>query len=554
MVSNVDSFDYILTDSEMEALTLENSLIKQHSPKYNIKLKDAKNYPYIKIDIDSPYPSITMRRRRTSDNAKYFGPYSSASAVYSIIQTIQKSFGVASCKKEFPRDIGKGRPCLNYHLGYCMAPCTGNVSSEEYKAAFKEIISFLKGSYREAEDSLREKMEQASDNLMFEAAARYRDRITALQKLWQKQKVVGSPDLNQDVISIYTGETCSCLSIFFIRSGSVVDSENHVFNADQIICGEAVVSFLCELYTKREFIPKEILLSYELTGEETHMLEAFLSERAGERIYVHIPQKGEKRALCDMVYENAAQNARLYSKQSEHDTSVLVKLAGMLALEVVPERIEAYDISNFGNDNITAGMIVAENGRLKKSDYRSFKISTGSQDDYAAMSEALSRRLAHLSDTELSFSKAPDLILLDGGRAHVSVIRSLIEKLGLHIPLFGIVKDEHHKTRALTDGENEIAIAREQSVFVFIYKLQEEVHRYSVTRMGNAKRKSVKNSSLEQIPGIGKAKAKNLLSHFKSLAAIKKAGEYELTTVPGINKTDAQSIISHFNKTKKDNN
>lgn len=548
MVSNVAYFDYILTDSEMEALTLENSLIKQYTPKYNIKLKDAKAYPYIKIDLDSTYPKLTMTRRRANDNARYFGPYSSASAVYSIIQTIQRSFGIASCSKEFPRDIGKERPCLNSHLGFCMAPCTGDVSPDEYKAVFKEIVTFLKGSYKEAELSLRAKMLEASDNLMFEAAARYRDRIAALKKLWQKQKVVGSPELDEDVIAIYFGETCACLSVFFIRSGCVTDSENHIFTADQIVNGETLASFICELYSKREYIPKEILLSYELDENDLRLTESFLTEKAGERIYLQVPKKGEKKALCDMVCENAAQNALLYSKQNEHDTSVLVRLASLLALEVVPERIEAYDISNFGNDNITAGMIVSENGKLKKNDYRSFKISSGAQDDYGAMREALSRRLAHLGDTEGSFANAPDLILLDGGRGHVSVIRALMGELGLDIPVFGMVKDEHHKTRALTDGENEIAIAREQPVFVFIYKLQEEVHRYSITRMGNAKRKSVKSSTLEEITGIGKTKARNLLAHFKSLAAIRRASAYELTQVVGINRTDADNIIEYFAK------
>lgn len=551
MVSNVASFDYMLTDSEMEALTLENSLIKQYNPKYNIKLKDAKAYPYIKIDMDSPFPKITMTRKRAADNARYFGPYSSATAVYSIIQTIQKSFGIASCNKDFPKDIGKERPCLNSHLGFCSAPCAGSVSSDEYKEVFREIIDFLKGSYKNAERSLREKMEEAAENLMFESAARYRDRISALKNLWQRQKVVGDPELNEDVISVYFGETCSCLSVFFIRSGAVTDSENHIFTADKIINGETLTSFLCELYTKREYIPKEILLSYPLESDEFEILTEYLSKLADERIYVQIPQKGEKKALCDMVYENAAQNARLYEKQAEHDNSVLVKLAAMLSLEVVPERIEAYDISNFGNDNITAGMIVAEEGKLKKSDYRTFKISTGAQDDYGAMREALSRRLAHLSDSEGSFANPPDLILLDGGDAHVSVIKSLMSELALDIPVFGMVKDEHHKTRALTDGVNEIAIAREQPVFVFIYKLQEEVHRYSITRMGNAKRKSVKTSTLEEIPGIGKTKARNLLAHFRSLSAIKKAGVYELTQVTGINKNDAENIVKYLSGNKQ---
>ncbi len=546
MVSNVQSFDYILTDSEMEALTLENSLIKQYSPKYNIKLKDAKAYPYIKIDMGSPYPKITMTRKRAADNAKYFGPYSSATSVYLIIQTIQKAFGIASCQKQFPRDIGRERPCLNSHLGFCCAPCSGDVSSEEYKEIFKEVIDFLKGSYKNAENSLKAKMEEAAEKLMFESAARYRDRIKALQSLWQRQKVVGDPQLNEDVISVYFGETCACLSTFFIRSGAVTDSESHIFSADHIVNSESLTSFLCELYTKREYIPKEILLDYTLEDDDFNILCKYLSNLAGERIYVKLPQKGEKKALCDMVYENAAQNARLYEKQAEHDNSVLVKLALMLSLEVVPDRIEAYDISNFGNDNITCGMIVAQEGKLKKNDYRAFKIQTGFQDDYAAMREALTRRLAHLSDFEGSFSHAPDLILLDGGSTHVSVIKSLLEELSLDIPVFGMVKDEHHKTRALTDGVNEITIAREQPVYVFIYKLQEEVHRYSVGRMTNAKRKSVKTSTLEDIPGIGKTKAKNLLTHFKSLAAIKKAQAYELTQAIGINKTDAENIVKYF--------
>ena len=404
----------------------------------------------------------------------------------------------------------------------------------------------MRGSHKEAEESLRVQMEKASEELRFESAARYRDRINALKSLWQRQKVVGSPELDEDVISVYRDDVCTSLSIFFIRSGSVTDSENHTWGADRILDSESLTSFLCELYTRREFIPKEILVSYPLEIEDQNMLTEFLSAKAGSRVYIHLPQKGEKKALCDMVYENAKQSAKLYTKETEHDNAVLVKLASMLGLEVVPERIEAYDISNFGKDNITAGMIVAENGKLKKSDYRSFKISIDGQDDYESMRQALSRRLAHLSDPDGSFSNPPDLILLDGGRTHVSAVRALINELGLDIPVFGMVKDEYHKTRALTDDQNEIAIAREQSVFVFIYKLQEEVHRYSVNRMTGAKRKSVKTSTLEEISGIGKAKAKRLLSHFRSLAKIKSATPTELCEVSGITMADAENIINYF--------
>lgn len=553
MVSNVAWFDTMLTDSEMEALTLENSLIKQHAPKYNIKLKDAKSYPYIRIDLNSAYPKLTLTRRRLSDGARYFGPYSSTSAVYTIIRTLQKTFAIASCDKSFPRDIGKSRPCLNSHLGFCSAPCTGEISSEEYKRSFKEIVAYLRGNYKEAERSLTEKMETAASELKFETAARCRDRISALRNLRQHQKVVGDPDLDEDVIALYQSDVCTSLSVFFIRSGSVTDSENCIFGADQIVSSETLTAFLCEFYNRREYIPREILLDFELAAEDEEMLTSFLDSRSGAKVALHMPKIGEKKALCAMVAENAAQKAKIFTSETSRDTEVLVKLASLLALEVVPERIEAYDISNFGNDNITAGMIVLEDGKFKKNDYRSFNITSGRQDDYAAMSEALGRRLSHLSDESGSFAKAPDLILLDGGKTHVATVRRLLDDMNIDIPVFGMVKDEHHKTRALTDNENEIAVVKDQSVFVFLYKIQEEVHRYSITRMGNAKRKSVRTSTLEEIPGIGKTKAKNLLAEFKSLNRIKKASPAELERAFGISRTDAENIFRYFEKNNNEN-
>ncbi len=545
MVSMVCSFDYILTDTEIEALSLENSLIKQYAPKYNIKLKDSKSYPYIKLTINDEYPKLTVTRRRLADGAKYYGPYSSISAVYSILGTIQKSFGIASCGREFPRDIGKARPCLNRHIGMCIAPCTGEVSSEEYRAIFKEVNSFLRGSFKECERSLREKMEYAAENLMFEAAARYRDRIEALSKLWQRQKVVGSPDAEQDVIALYTDEVCSCISVFYIRGGSITDNEHFLFPAEQIIDEENMSAFLSELYNIREYVPHEIILDFTLPDEELAALAETIRMRVGYKPDIRTPERGDRRRLCEMVYDNAKQQALLYKAQSEKDNKTLVKLASMLGLEVVPERIEAYDISNFGKDNITAGMIVAENGKLKKSDYRTFKIkSTDGIDDYGAMREALSRRLAHLTDE--SFGAAPDLILLDGGRAHVSVVRDLMAELGCEIPVYGMVKDDFHKTRALTDDVRELSIAREQAVFQFVYKLQEEVHRYTITRMENAKSKTLKHSTLEQIEGIGTIKAKSLLAHFRSIAAIKKADKAALMRVSGITSANADAIIKFY--------
>lgn len=551
MVMNVGSFDYILTDTEIEALSLENSLIKQYSPKYNIKLKDSKSYPYIKVTVNEAYPRISVTRKRQADGAKYFGPYSGVATVYNILGTIQKTFGIASCTRRFPEDIGKERPCLNKHLGICSAPCTGEISSEEYRELFKDVITFLRGSFKECEKALREKMMYASDNLMFEAAARYRDRIEALAKLWQRQKVVGSPDMEEDVIAYYSDDLCSCISVFYIREGTITDTENFLFPAEKIIDEENMSAFLDELYNIREYVPKSILLDFTLPKEELDAIAVHIYNRVGIKPDIRTPERGERRQLCDMVRENARQQALIYKAQNEKDNTTLIKLASMLNLEVVPDRIEAYDISNFGKDNITAGMIVSEHGKLKKSDYRTFKISsTDGIDDYGAMREAISRRLSHLADD--SFGLPPDLILLDGGRGHVSVVRQLMREIGCDIPVFGMVKDGFHKTRALTDDENEISIAREQSVFMFIYKLQEEVHRYTITRMENAKSKKLKHSVLEEIDGIGTTKARALLSHFRSLAAVKKADRASLMRVPGISAANAEAIVDYFTKKGKD--
>ena len=552
MVSNVEDFEYILCDSEMEALTLENSLIKLHTPKYNIRLKDDKYYPYIRITINDAFPEISMVRKRLSDGARYFGPYSSAQAVAKILVTIRKSFGIASCKKSFPRDIGRERPCIYAQMGQCCAPCTGRVTSEAYKEIFRDITAMLRGSFEEVKRSLQEKMENAAENLEFEAAAIYRDRIESLSKLWQKQKVVTSPDAEQDVIGIYRGDTCSCISVFYIRGGCLIDSEHFNFGADQIMEDENIPAFLSEFYTMREFVPKEILLGFPLGEDDRTSLSAFLCEKAGRKIQLRIPERGDGKKLCDMASENAEQNAKHFQAESERDNRTLVKLASMLGLEVIPERIEAYDISNLGAEHITAGMIVCENGKFIKKDYRTFTIreTTGAPDDYASMKEALRRRLDHIiHPTGSGFGETPpDLILLDGGKGHVSTVLGLMEELGLDIPVMGMVKDEFHKTRALTDGEREINIAREQSVFVYIYKIQEEVHRYTVSRMMGAKNKTLKTSSLEAIDGIGAAKAKALLAHFKSLSAIKNATVDELCEVDGISQNLALNIIKYYHK------
>ena len=544
MVSNVDHFDYMLTHTEIEALSLENRLIKLHKPKYNILLKDDKNYPYIKVTTDEEYPRIQFVRKRSSDRAKYFGPYSGASTAYSIIRTAQRSFGIPRCSKVFPRDIGKTRPCLYYQLGQCQGVCTGKVEKERYRESIKDLIAFLGGSFGEVKASLTEKMNYASENLLFEMAAGYRDAIKELDTLWQKQKVVGAPDAEYDIISLYSDDLSSCLAIFYVRDGCVIDSEKFVFGADVIISDEAVVDFLCDLYTKREYIAKNVLIGFEINESASDFLEEFLNESSDHRVYIRFPERGDLRSLCNMVYENARVFAGQYKADTERDNKTLIKLASMLSLEVVPEHIEAYDISNFGNDNITGGMISVRNGRFCRKEYRTYKIrgNYGAQDDYASMRETVERRLSH---TESSY---PDLILLDGGKGHVSTIKQLLYELDIDIPVFGMVKDSFHKTRALTTEDEELSIAREQSVFQLVYKIQEEVHRFTVNAMSGAKSRSLTHSSLEKIEGIGPTKAKTLLSHFKTISAIKEASIEELAEVKNISLKNAQSIYDHYRK------
>ncbi len=541
MVSCVCNFDIMLTHTETEALSLENQLIKLHTPKFNIKLKDDRNYPYIKVSMGEAYPRLSVvRKRQSSDRAKYFGPYSGTGVAYSILRTAQKTFGIPSCKKEFPKDIGK-RPCLNYQIGQCCGLCTGKIPKEEYRAVFSEVNAFLNGSFGDVKKSLEEKMEFASESLMFEAAARYRDRIYSLDKLWEKQRVVASPDVERDIVALYSDEISSCLAVFYVRNGSVIDNERFIFGADQIIDDDTLTGFLFDLYQKREYIPKDILLDFRIDDENLSALSELLKSRAGYSVQIRTPQKGDSKALCRMVYDNAKEYALEYRKKTEKENDTLIRLAQMLCLEVVPDKIEAFDISNYGDENITAGMIRFENGNFRKSGYRTYKItSSKTQDDYASMKEAVTRRFLH---TELEF---PDLLLIDGGTGHVGVVKKALDEINVSLPVFGMVKDSYHKTRALTDGECEISIARDQAVFQLIYGIQEEVHRYTVSRMTNAKRKTLKTSSLTRIPGIGPAKAKALLGALGGIAGVKSADEKTLEAIPGISSKDAENIISYF--------
>ena len=549
MVRQVKDFDYYVCDTEIEALSLENTLIKQYSPKYNIRLKDAKSYPYIKI-TDGVYPKLVMTRKRQSDGGKYFGPYSGTSTVYSVINTLSAVLGLPTCSRNFPKDIGKERPCLYYQLKKCCGVCTGKVTEDEYREKIKFASDVLRGNTASVKRELNDKMLDAAENERFEAAAKYRDTLAALDRLGQRQKVVAAPGTEHDIIALYNDDICSCISIFYIRDGAVSDKSEYVFGKDRIIDESNIASFICEFYRVREYIPKSILLSFGIEDEESQLISEYLGSLAGHRVSVRTPERGDMKTLCDMVRDNAAEKAKNYRNEAEKDEKVLLRLAEILGLEVYPERIEAYDISNLSHEHITAGMIVSEGGKLKRSDYRSFKIKTVTEgtDDYQSMREALSRRFAHLDDEEGSFSALPDLILLDGGRGHVSVVKELLSELGIDVPVFGMVKDDFHKTRALCTECEEISIAKENALFVFIYKLQEEVHRFTVSKMSRAKSKTLTKSTLTKIKGIGDSKAKVLLKTFGGYSGVKNAILDELVSVKGISRADAENIIDYFKK------
>jgi len=553
LVSEIASFDYIVTDTEQEALILENELIKLHEPKYNIKLKDGKAYPYLKLSLEEKYPSLSMVRKRSGgskNKAMYFGPYGSTKTVFSIMDTANKLFKLPSCKKQFPRDIGKTRPCIYKQMGACMGVCTGEITEEQYKETIDKLILFLKNDYQAAIKSMREEMERCAEELEFEKAAALRDSVNALEKLKTKQKIVGSPDFEADVYGLYSEDSITCVAMLVIRSGRICDVCEYVFSPKEIIDGEAFFAFMAELYKSRDMIPKRIFTDAPLFCEGDTATEAYLSEIAEHTVHITSPERGDNLSLVKLAKENARECADRTKSRDSKDSELLVSLAQLLCLEVVPQRIESYDISNSGMEHTTAGMIVLEDGRFKKSAYRSFNIATASSDDYGAMREAIDRRIRRAEEGSEGFLPLPDLFLIDGGVGHVSTVRDVLDEHGLIIPVFGMVKDDYHKTRALTDGERDISIALNGPIFRFIYSIQEEVHRYSLSRMDIKRRKAVKTSSLEKIEGIGSGKASILLSHFKTLKAIKDATSEELEKAPRISKRDAENIYAYFHNNK----
>ena len=553
LADNIYDFDIIVTRSETEALVLENELIKRHNPKYNIKLKDAKTYPYIKMTTTGGFPHLNLSRKRSDNNSKYFGPYTSAFAVNDIIKTIQKTFRIPDCNKNFSYGKKICRPCLSYHLDNCLAPCTGQIRPEDYEDIIREIELFLKGESKKAVELLEQNMQKASDELRFEDAAKYRDSIQSLKKLSEKQAVVSTPKNEEDVFGFFETETMSCVTVLKIRGGIVSDKESIFLSSEEISDKDALCDLILRYYDNFDMIPRNIYISFDIGLDGEKELSDTLSELSNHAVNVHHAERGDKKALCDIAVNNSKEAINTRMAILSNNDGLLINVSKLLRLEVVPERIESYDVSNSGDTNIYCGMIVLDSGKFKKSDYRSFSIkSGGGQDDYFAMHEALSRRLLHIGkQDDDSMDTLPDLILLDGGIGHVNVIKELMSEMNLDIPVFGMVKDEHHKTRTLTDGENEISIAKNQEMFNFFYKIQEEVHRYTFGRMDASRRKSVKSSSLVEIEGIGQSKAKALLRHFGTLSAIKKASLEELTAVSGISESIAKNVINHFSKQEK---
>lgn len=546
MVCAADDFEYIITDGEFEALILECSLIKQHKPKYNILLKDDKGYSYIKIS-DEKWQRISCALQKDDDNAKYIGPYNSSFYVKQAVEEANSVFMLPTCKRRFPEDFGKGRPCLNFHIKRCCAPCTGKVKYSDYREKVEGAIAFLSGGSTESLKNLTAQMNEAAENLEFEKAASLRDTINAIKKLSDKQKVIRSDVENQDVIAYFSDGNKGCFEVFRFESGRLCDRQSFPVNGVEDTM-ESRTEFLLSFYSTRENVPKNIALDAPV--DDTELLERWLMQKRGNRVYITVPQKGEQRKLVLMCKENAAERVAQLSGSTGKEYSVLHELKSVLGLEKLPVYIEAYDISNHAGDENVAGMVVYENGKPLKKAYKKFKIkSFEGQDDYASMNEVLRRRfleyLEHKDEGE-GFGRLPDLILLDGGEGQVNAVMPLLSEFSLDIPLFGMVKDDRHRTRAIASDGGEIAISPNKRVFNFISAMQDEVHRFAVGYHRSRKSASMLRSSLTDIPGIGAERAKILLRHFRTVKNISQAEVSELMMVPKITRGAALAVYRHF--------
>ncbi len=542
MVSHIDHFEVIVAASEFEALVLECSLIKRYMPKYNILLKDDKGYPYLRLNRKDVYPSITLVSKIADDGAEYFGPFGSRGVTTALLEAISQALKLPACKKQFPRDIGKDRPCLNYHMNRCAGWCQEHKSCTEYRLAIEEARKLLQGNFKSVADEIRGQMLAAAENLEFELAASLRDKLNAVEALGQKQLVTAGTLADTDVIGYGQTETKACFAVLHYSGGNLLDKDYEVFTRpDDPV--EAVSSLLKQYYLSRGLAPKHVLLPFEL--EDSDLFAELMQQRYGRRPHLRVPQRGDNMRLVELANKNAQEEAQRLTSKEEKYSGSLVLLGKMLSMEP-PKRIESYDISNISGTDMVGGMVVFEDGKPKKSEYKRFKIQDmEGQDDYACMHQVLTRRFTHYVNGDKGFDTAPDLLLIDGGVTHAATAVDALQKLQLQIPVFGMVKDDRHRTRALVTPQGlEIAVDANQSVFSFIGNIQEEVHRYAIGYHRTLRSKRLRYSELDQIPGIGPKRKELLLKAFRSITAISQATLPELERL--LPADAAQAVYQHF--------
>ena len=543
MVSQIDHFDTIVARSEFEALVLECSLIKRHMPKYNILLKDDKGYPYLRVDLAEDYPTMQMVSRITGDKASYFGPFGGRFVTQHVIDTLRLTLKLPGCSKQFPRDLGKERPCLNYHMNNCDGWCQLSRSQKDYHARMEQAVLILQGNYKQVAGELRAQMEAAADKLQFELAASLRDRLRAVESLGEKQLVTAGTMANTDVIGYYQNETRACFAVLHYVNGSLLDKEYEILaTADDP--KEAVSSLVKQFYLVRGAAPKVILTPFEM--EDAELFSALLQQELGKKVLIRMPQRGDNVRLVELAQKNAREEAERITTKAERRTGTLGVLADMLHLPDTPHRMESYDISNLAGTDIVASMVVFQDGKPLKSAYKRFKVEgLTDQDDYASMHQVLLRRLTHYVQQDAGFAERPDVLLIDGGIEHARVAEDVLQTLGLSIPTYGMVKDDRHRTRALvTAAGDEIAISAVPSAFALIGTIQEETHRFAITYQRTLRSRRMKASGLEDIPGIGEKRRQALLKKFRSVKAISQAGQAELEQVLPV--PAAQAVYRHF--------
>lgn len=546
MVKNIDKFEYIITDSELEALMLECNLIKKYKPKYNVLLRDDKTYPYIKVTTNEDFPRVLKVRKVIKDKAKYFGPYTNTTAVNDTLDIIKNIYPIRTCNIDIERAIKTNmRPCLNLHIKRCVGPCTGNVTKEEYNKMIEEIILFLSGKEEKLIDILKEKMNKCAMDFNFEEAAIYRDKIKSLEDMMEKQKIdTSTSDLNQDVIAMARAHDEACVQVFFVRNGKIVGREHFILEGVMDSTRESILgSFVKQFYMEQEYVPKEIIIEDEI--EDSFILSEWLSSKKGQKVTIRVPQKGEKKSLIEMVRKNAIEYLEKFSdmnkRKYEKSIGALEELKQILNLDNIPKRIESFDISNIQGVDSIGSMVVFTNGKKDKKEYRRYKIKTViGPNDYDSMAEIVERRL--------KYGDFPDLMLLDGGKGQVSAVKKVLNKYNVEIPLWGMYKDDKHRTKGLISQEKEIELDRTSNLYRFVASIQEEVHNYAISYHRSLRNKSLTKSELDDIQGIGEKRKKALLNHFKDIEAIKKATFEELLEVEGMNKTSSESVYNYFRK------